>query len=653
MSREAAGRHAIIEPLNAGQSTFLAVRPILTESDMPLLPVFQVRLRRLLVPFLFGLVAVVYPDVTGAQTAENVVVIVNDNSPLSRQVADYYIAKRAIPASNVVHLRTSTDESIERSAYVATIEQPIGAALGREGLQDRALYLVLTKGIPLRINGSSGPTGTVASVDSELTLLYRRMLGLSPPTAGRVDNPYFLGERDLAQAGAFSHRNVDIFLVSRLDGFTLDDIRALIDKGSSPTRDGRIVLDQQDKLVDRAGESWLDLAATRLAAAGFGDRVLLDTTVQGVRDVSPVLGYYSWGSNDPRNRVRAYGMGFVPGALAATFVSTDARTFTEPPATWVPGGDWSDRRGFFAGSPQTLTGDLIREGATGVAGHVAEPYLQSTIRPQVLFPAYLGGFNLVEAFYLAMPHLSWQTIVVGDPLTRPFARMPLSRAEIEATPDPETGLPGYFSRRLLSTLAAQIPGVPTPALALGVRGEAALSRSDLAGAVSAFEEATRLAPAFAGAHFQLAALLERQGNREGAAERYRRVIELQPRNVLALNNLAYLTATHLKRPADALPLAQRALGLAPQNPVILDTLGWVQYLLGDTVTAARMLGAAAKGAPNNAEVRLHAAIVSAASGARAAAEFELAEALRLDPSLEKSPDVTTLRQQLEKLGSSR
>ena len=100
------------------------------------------------------------------------------------------------------------------------------------------------------------------------------------------------------------------------------------------------------------------------------------------------------------------------------FVSNDARTFAEPPATWIPSGPNGGPN--FGGSWQSLAGDLIRDGVTGVAGHVSEPYLDATIRPQVLFPVYLGGFNLAESFYAAMPFLSWQTIVVGDPLCAPF-----------------------------------------------------------------------------------------------------------------------------------------------------------------------------------------------------------------------------------------
>jgi uncharacterized protein (TIGR03790 family) len=98
-----------------------------------------------------------------------------------------------------------------------------------------------------------------------------------------------------------------------------------------------------------------------------------------------VLGYYSWGSNDPAIRTRHLDMAFLPGALAGMFVSTDGRTFKEPPASWVPSDD--ARNGVFGGSHQSLTADLIREGVTGASGHVDEPYLDATIRPDILFPA--------------------------------------------------------------------------------------------------------------------------------------------------------------------------------------------------------------------------------------------------------------------------
>ena len=151
---------------------------------------------------------------------------------------------------------------------------------------------------------------------------------------------------------------------------------------------------------------------------------------------SPVLGYYSWGSNDPANQLRRFGLAFAPGAIGGMFVSSDGRTFVEPPATWKPsppiGGP------VFRGSFQSLAADLVRDGITGVSGHVDEPYLDAAARPQILFPAYVSGFNLAESFYLAVPYLSWQTIIIGDPLCRPFPGKTLPPAEISKDIDPET-----------------------------------------------------------------------------------------------------------------------------------------------------------------------------------------------------------------------
>ena len=47
------------------------------------------------------------------------------------------------------------------SDYVRTIEEPIADWLMAHRLQDQILYIVLTKGIPLRIDGTTGPGGVV------------------------------------------------------------------------------------------------------------------------------------------------------------------------------------------------------------------------------------------------------------------------------------------------------------------------------------------------------------------------------------------------------------------------------------------------------------------------------------------------------------
>lgn len=579
-----------------------------------------------------------------AQSAENVAVVINDNSAVSALIGEHYARVRALPGSNVVRIRTVAQETIDRAAFVRTIQEPIAAAIARQGLQDRILYLVLTKGIPLRITGTAGPSGTGSSVDSELTLLYRRMTGSVVPSDGRVDNPYFLGAREVSEARRFTHREQDVYLVSRLDAFTPDEAIELIDRGRAPAHEGRVVLHQSGSFANTQGDGWLAAAARRLEAQGESARVLFDTPKNAPPGAAPVLGYYSWGSIDPQLRSRQTGIRFTPGALAATFVGSGARTFNSPPENWVP-SNIPSRAAAFAGSSQSLVGDLIRQGTTGAAGYVADPYLQSAIRPDILFPAYFAGFNLVEAFYLAMPHLGWQAIVIGDPLCAPFERERLTPAEVEGGVDEATELPAFFSTRRLEVAGVAFAAAPVVARLL-VRAEARRIRGDTAGARKALEEASAAAPTLAAPPLQLALFDELAGDYEAATKRYRRVLELQPRNAVALNNLAYNLAVHGKAPQEAKPLAEKAVALTKNNPTIIDTLGWIEYLLGNHATASRLLADAVRRAPINADIRLHAAFALAATRDTAAAAIHLTEALRLDPDLAMRSDVAELRAQL-------
>src|SRR5688572_11023086 len=134
-----------------------------------------------------------------AQGPENVLLLINSASPASIEIGTYYAQKRSVPSENIVRLQLPLTESIERADYERLIETPLAAWLTRTFSQDRILYIVLTKGIPLRINGTTGQDGTIASVDSELTLLYRKLTGVPVPPAGRINNPYFLGNSSPTQ----------------------------------------------------------------------------------------------------------------------------------------------------------------------------------------------------------------------------------------------------------------------------------------------------------------------------------------------------------------------------------------------------------------------------------------------------------------------
>ena len=71
------------------------------------------------------------PLQTLAQSAENVAVVINDNSPESQRVGQAYAAARSIPDSNVFHIRTETEETITADIFQRTIHGPLTLAIRR------------------------------------------------------------------------------------------------------------------------------------------------------------------------------------------------------------------------------------------------------------------------------------------------------------------------------------------------------------------------------------------------------------------------------------------------------------------------------------------------------------------------------------------
>ena len=69
----------------------------------------------------------------------------------------------------------------------------------------------------------------------------------------------------------------------------------------------------------------------------------------------------------------------------------------------------------------------------------------------------------------------------------------------------------------------------------------------------------------------------------------RRVIEIKPDNAHAHNALGYSLADRRLRLPEARQLVQRALELLPGDPFITDSLGWVEFRMGNGQEAARLL----------------------------------------------------------------
>ena len=130
------------------------------------------------------------------------------------------------------------------------------------------------------------------------------------------------------------------------------------------------------------------------------------------------------------------------------------------------------------------------------------------------------------------------------------------------------------------------------------------------------------------------ALAAEKLNRVEVAERdLRRILKKDPKNANALNALGYTLADRTARYAEALALIEQALALKPDDPFILDSLGWAYYRLGNHAEAVRHLRVAFNQRAD-AEIAAHLGEVLWVTGDRAAAESIWKTALKQAPDSE-------------------
>jgi tetratricopeptide (TPR) repeat protein len=130
------------------------------------------------------------------------------------------------------------------------------------------------------------------------------------------------------------------------------------------------------------------------------------------------------------------------------------------------------------------------------------------------------------------------------------------------------------------------------------------------------------------------ALVAEKLNRIEVAEKdLRRILKKDPKNPNALNALGYTLADRTSRYTEALALIEQALALKPDDPFILDSLGWVHYRLGNHAEAVRHLRAAFDKRAD-AEIAAHLGEVLWVTGDRNGAESIWKNALQLTPDNE-------------------
>lgn len=127
-----------------------------------------------------------------------------------------------------------------------------------------------------------------------------------------------------------------------------------------------------------------------------------------------------------------------------------------------------------------------------------------------------------------------------------------------------------------------------------------------------------------------------------AIKQFEAVLLAQPKNPVALNNLAI--AYQMQNDPRATEFAERAYGVAPDNGAILDTLGWLLLGRGDTKRAVTLLEQASRLLPEQVEVRFHYAQALLKAGDKATARKEL-EIVAADKNYTKAGDAYILLQQ--------
>src|SRR5262249_20093426 len=79
------------------------------------------------------------------------------------------------------------------------------------------------------------------------------------------------------------------------------------------------------------------------------------------------------------------------------------------------------------------------------------------------------------------------------------------------------------------------------------------------------------------------------GHIAGALKDLRRVLELEPDNIDAMNALGFTLADHNQNLPEAEKLLQQAMDKKPDEPAVVDSWGWLQYRLGHLNQASQYL----------------------------------------------------------------
>lgn len=354
--------------------------------------------------------------VASALTPQQVVVVYNEQSPLSKNAALRYAEVRSIPQENMVGLKLSP-QNLSRENYSRLVEQPLlkvaeergwrlASAVSRGGKKD--IYaLLLMPDCPLRVGRIPGTQKekpqlkSSATLDAELALL-----GARYPLPGTISNPSFEGSRRFCETPPAA------LSVCRIDAPDEETIMRMIEEPAQVERQGLwgwVVVDSGGPYP--MGDNWIREVAALAQRAWQplfheSSRKTLAKDFPMMQGVAAYFGWYAYPANGPFAATAPSSFRFLPGSIAFHLHSFSCSSIK---------------------NAKTWGGALLTRGAAITAGNADEPYLHATIHPDIFYNRLLRGYTVAEAALQASPYLSWQNLVLGDPLYRPFAARTVNR----------------------------------------------------------------------------------------------------------------------------------------------------------------------------------------------------------------------------------
>ncbi len=198
----------------------------------------------------------------------------------------------------------------------------------------------------------------------------------------------------------------------------------------------------------------------------------------------------------------------------------------------------------------------------------------------------------------------------------------------------------------IKQLQAALVKSPHDSGTLTILATAYMDAGDRGSAAAQYQAALAANGSNTDAAMRLGELEAGTGQTDKAISHFRLVLTIDPNNVIASNNIAFLLAEEGKNLDEALRLSQIAVKRSPKYADARDTLGWVLYQRGQYAQAVVTLKEAKALAPTNGTVAAHLGLAYAKAGQKQEALGELKRALSSGGTGSSRPEVERVVAQL-------